>query len=257
MQSETELQNLDNIASDTWYGRGVGADMVKYSARVFGRHLRPGSILELGPAEGIMTEQLAKLDRPLTVVEGAASFCDDLRARFPEIVVVHSLFEEFQPAQQFDNIIMGHVLEHVEDPVEVLRLGKTWLAPGGRALTAVPNSRSIHRQAAVAMGLLPFEEALNETDLHHGHRRVFNPETFRQVFNESDLRIDFFGGYWLKPVSNGQIEESWTPEMLAAFMRLGERYPDVAAENYIVAGSPERDPRGGGIPAILVGVPNE
>ena len=224
---------------DTWYGRGVGADMVKYSCRVFERHLRPGSILELGPAEGIMTESLVKLDRPLTVVEGAASFCDDLRERFPDIEVVHSLFEDFQPQQQFDNIILGHVLEHVEDPVQILRQVKGWLKPGGCALSAVPNSRSLHRQAAVIMGLLPFEEGLNETDIHHGHRRVFNPETFRQIFVESGLNIDFFGGYWIKPVSNGQIEESWTAEMLEAFMKLGERYPDIAAEIYIVANAPD------------------
>jgi hypothetical protein len=85
MQSDKELQSLQTIASDTWYGRGVGADMVKYSCEVFSRHLRPGSILELGPAEGIMTDLLAELDRPLTVVEGAGSFCEDLRARHPGV----------------------------------------------------------------------------------------------------------------------------------------------------------------------------
>jgi len=51
----------------------------------------------------------------------------------------------------------GHVLEHVDDPVAVLRLVKSWLKPGGRVLAAVPNARSIHRQAAVIMGLLPYE----------------------------------------------------------------------------------------------------
>ena len=70
MQSNQELQNLQEIASDTWYGRGVGADMVKYSCEVFSRHLRPGSILELGPAEGIMTDLLVELERPLTVRGG-------------------------------------------------------------------------------------------------------------------------------------------------------------------------------------------
>jgi hypothetical protein len=75
---------------------------------------------------------------------------------------------------------------------------------------------------------------MNEADIHHGHRRVFNPETFRQVFALSALQIDVFGGYWLKPVSNHQIDESWTPQMLDAFMQLGERYPDIAGEIYAV-----------------------
>ena len=85
------------------------------------------------------------------------------------------------------------------------------------------------------MGLLPFEESLNEADHHHGHRRVYNPESFRGDFLKAGLSIEVSGGYWLKPVSNGQIERDWTPAMLDAFMVLGERYPDIAGEIYVVA----------------------
>jgi hypothetical protein len=74
-------------------------------------------------------------------------------------------------------------------------------------------------------------------DLHHGHRRVFNPETFRNAFYQAGLQIEVFGGYWMKPVSNKQIEDNWSAEMLDAFMKLGERYPDIAGEIYIVASS--------------------
>jgi 2-polyprenyl-3-methyl-5-hydroxy-6-metoxy-1,4-benzoquinol methylase len=136
--------------------------------------------------------------------------------------------------------VLGHVLEHVIDPVAVLKLARAWLAPGGRVLAAVPNARSVHRQAAVIMGLLPVEDAMSEADIHHGHRRIFNPETFRQVFVESGMEIEMFGGFWLKPVSNNQIEHTWTPAMLEAFMKIGERYPDIAAEIYIVARNPEQ-----------------
>jgi len=241
MSTTTELQHLEKIASDSWYGRGVNARMVEHSFRVFARHIRGDNILELGPAEGIMTGLLAPLAKQLTVVEGAVQFCEDLRRRFPNANVVHSLFEDFQTDQRFDNIVLGHVLEHVVDPAIVLRQAKSWLAPGGRILAAVPNSRSLHRQAAVIIGLLPFEEAMNEADIHHGHRRIFNPETFRQAFLQAGLQIQVFGGYWLKPVSNRQIEETWSPEMLDAFIQLGERYPDIAAEIYVVARQPEKN----------------
>jgi hypothetical protein len=109
------------------------------------------------------------------------------------------------------------------------------LHPQGRILAAVPNSRSLHRQAAVIMGLLEREDQLNDLDRHHGHRRVYNPESFRQDFLKAGLDIEVFGGYWLKPLSNGQIEETWTPQMLQAFMQLGERYPDIAGEIYVIA----------------------
>ncbi len=183
-----------------------------------------------------MTELLAATGKKLTLVEGSALFCDSLRRRFPGANTVNALFEEFQSNELFDNIILGHVLEHVEDAVDILSRAKQWLKPGtGRLFAAVPNARSLHRQAAVIMGILREEDSLNEMDMHHGHRRVFNPETFRNSFTRAGLKIEIFGGYWMKPVSNAQLEASWTPEMIEAFMVLGERYPDIAGEIYVVA----------------------
>ena len=233
--AESELERINSIAERSLYGAGLNEHAVRYSFEIFSRFIRGETILEMGPAEGIMTELLTQLGKKTTMVEGAECFCADLRQRFPASRVIHSLFEDYEPDERLDNIILGHVLEHVADPVHILRKVAAWLSPEGRILATVPNSRSMHRQAAVIMGLLTFEEELNDTDRYHGHRRVFNPETFRQAFLEAGLAIEVFGGYWLKPLSNRQIEETWTEEMLHAFMQLGERYPDIAGEIYIVA----------------------
>jgi 2-polyprenyl-3-methyl-5-hydroxy-6-metoxy-1,4-benzoquinol methylase len=131
---------------------------------------------------------------------------------------------------------LGHVLEHVEDPVAILKKAKNWLAKDGVILGAVPNSRSLHRQAAVIMDIQATEDTMSELDYHHGHRRIYNPETFRGDFSKAGLKVMHFGGYWLKPVSNNQIHASWSKEMLYAFMKLGERYPDIAGEIYVIAG---------------------
>jgi 2-polyprenyl-3-methyl-5-hydroxy-6-metoxy-1,4-benzoquinol methylase len=234
-----ESGHLESIAKVSLYAAGANSSTIRYSHAIFARHFRNGSALELGPAEGVMTEYLAKQFEDLTLVDGAETFCRDLAQRFPKAKVVHSIFEEYNPERCFDNIVLGHVLEHVADPVEILSLAKQWLTPTGRVLAAVPNARSLHRQAAVLMGLLETEESMNDADRHHGHRRVFNPETFRSVFHRAGLEVEIFGGYWLKPVSNQQIESTWSPEMLSAFMKLGERYPDTAGEIYVVAGLPQ------------------
>lgn len=237
--NKDEIDHLESIALDSLYAAGANSAMIKYSAKVFERFFVGESILEMGPAEGVMTDLLARLGKDLTLVEGSSKFCNDLQTRFPEANVVHSLFEEFNPNRKFDNIVLGHVLEHVQDPVDILRHAGKWLTPGkGRIFAAVPNARSLHRQAAVLLGMLPQEDALNEMDVHHGHRRVFNPESFRNAFYQAGLSIEIFGGYWLKPVSNKQIEDSWSPEMLEAFMQLGERYPDIAGEIYVIATMP-------------------
>lgn len=234
--SHAEHSRLESIANVSLYSAGVSSSGTKYAFKIAERHLVGDSILEMGPAEGVMTELLASTGKKLMLVEGSSLFCDSLRHRFSQANIVHSLFEDFQPNQLFDNIILGHVLEHVEDPVDILSRTKQWLKPRtGRLFAAVPNARSLHRQAAVIMGILRQEDALNEMDIHHGHRRIFNPETFRNAFSQAGLQIEIFGGYWMKPLSNAQIEASWTPEMIEAFMALGERYPDIAGEIYVVA----------------------
>jgi len=230
-----EQEHLERISEDSLYAAGINRTTINYSFEIANRYLTGSSILEMGPAEGVMTELLAKTDKQLTLLEGAGSFCEDLRYRFPQATVIHSLFEDYDPDHSFDSIILGHVLEHVSDPVRILKRTLKWINQNGRLFAAVPNSRSLHRQAAVIMGLLPGEDALNDMDIHHGHRRVFSPESFRNIFHKAGWNIDIFGGYWLKPESNGQIEASWSAEMLDAFMQLGERYPDIAGEIYVVA----------------------
>jgi 2-polyprenyl-3-methyl-5-hydroxy-6-metoxy-1,4-benzoquinol methylase len=232
-----EIDRLQQISQQSLYSQGVMVTAIRHCHAVLRRWLRGGPVLEMGPAEGVMTERLVQDTADLTVVEGSALFCEQLRARFPTVAVHHALFESFETERRFQTIVLGHVLEHVEDPVAVLQRVACWLAPEGRIFAAVPNARSLHRQAAVNMGLLAQEDALNTLDLHHGHRRVFSPETLRAAFTQAGLGIEAFGGYWLKPLSNGQLEASWTQPMLDAYMALGERYPDIAAEIYVVAGA--------------------
>jgi 2-polyprenyl-3-methyl-5-hydroxy-6-metoxy-1,4-benzoquinol methylase len=233
--SPNEKVKLENISKRSQYSIGVMPSAINYCFKILIQHLQGENILEMGPAEGVMTELLVGLKRNLTVIEGSTIFCESLLERFPKITVVNSLFEEYCPNERYDTIIMGHVLEHVQDPVQVLKNASFWLKPHGRIFAAVPNSNSLHRQAAVLMGLLPGVDSLNNMDLQHGHRRVFSPLTFKKIFLEAELNIDLFGGYWIKPLSNMQIEESWTEDMLNAFMELGERYPEIAGEIYIVA----------------------
>ena len=189
--------------------------------------------LELGPADGEMTQFLVDDFEELTVVEGST----DLLARIPErenLVKIHALFENYQPGQLFDSILLEHILEHVDDPVGLLGLAKGWLAPRGRILIGVPNGNSIHRLAAVKMGLLEHPCQLNARDIALGHRRVYTPTTLREDIAESGLNLLEIGGVYFKPLSNGQIQAHWTEEMIQGFYELGKDFPDNAAEIFAV-----------------------
>ena len=232
--SREEVRWREQVARTFDYFEGVCATAAEYSLGIVKRHLVGGKILEVGPADGYMTRGLVN-DFDLTLVEPSETLCQKLRQCFPQAQIMNTLVEDFVPSERFDSILLCHLLDHVRDPEQVVRLAAGWLSPGGKILAIAPNSESLHRQAAVRMGLLPAVNAFSERDQAQGKRRIFSRDEFRRLFSSAGLEIEFFGGYWLKPVSNRQIDEQWTPDMIDAFFALGERYPKIAAEMYLVA----------------------
>ena len=230
-----ERRRVEKLSWTAGYGNGVMEFATEYCGNIFRRHMKNGSVLELGPAEGLMTDILIPFFSDYTVVDGASKYIQNILQRHPNIQGYSALFEEYVPTKKFDNIVLGHVLEHVNNPVKLLKECSQWLNIGGRILSAVPNSHSIHRQAAVLMGLLEKEEQLNDTDFNNGHRRVYNMDSFKNDFLSAGLTIIASGGYWIKPESNEQIDAYWNKSMIKAFLQLGEQYPEIAAEIYIIA----------------------
>jgi 2-polyprenyl-3-methyl-5-hydroxy-6-metoxy-1,4-benzoquinol methylase len=154
--------------------------------------------LELGPAEGEMTQFLATDFEHLTIVEGSLELINKIPNR-GNIKKLNSLFEEFKPEEVFDSIIMNHILEHANNPVALLSRAKKWLAPNGKIFLGVPNRNSIHRLVAVKMGILENPCQLNSRDIALGHRRVYTTATFRQHLEISGLDVLQIEGVFLNP----------------------------------------------------------
>ena len=189
--------------------------------------------LELGPAEGQMTQFLLNDFHKLTVVDGSAELLDFIPDA-PSLFKVHALFEGFDTDQRFNTVLMEHVLEHVEQPVSLLLRAKEWLAPGGRILVGVPNGHSIHRLVAVKMGLLKEPCELNTRDIALGHRRVYTRQTLKKDLELAGLSVIIMGGVFFKPLSNQQIQDHWTKDMIQGFYELGKDFPEYSAELYAV-----------------------
>lgn len=232
---EQELERLEACASDGIYSAGVNTASNLYSASIFRRWWRGASVLEMGCGDGNTTRILVEAFDDVTVIDGSRRLADKVAEEFPGVTVACDLFERWEPGRSFDTIILNHTLEHVNDSVETLRHAARWLAPGGVVCASVPSAGSLHREAAVLLEMLPSANSLTPSDVRAGHRRVSTPAEFRAQFAEAGLRVECSGGYWLKPVSNGQTDEWFSPEMIDAFMVLGERYPEIAAETYVIA----------------------
>lgn len=231
---KNEKDRVDRIGDNSSYSLGINGTITSYSYQQIS-HFLSEPILELGPAEGHMTHALVNDGYKPILVEGSTSLATNLVANFPNLEVIESLFEDFITPLKFNSIIMGHVLEHVEHPEAILRQYADMLTENGRIIVTVPNANSLHRQAAVAMGLLKNVYELNEADIRHGHRRVFDQNSLSVLFTDSKLEIEFIGGYWLKPLANYQIEKIYDANMIEAFVELGSKYPEIAGEIILVA----------------------
>ena len=201
------------------------------------RTLKPffkGNIaLELGPASGYMTKSLVNEFEQLHLVDGA----NELLKQIPDyknVVKFNSFFEEFETKEKYDTIIMSHVLEHVKDPILILKKIYNWLAKDGIFLVSVPNAKSIHRLVAVEMGLLSNEYELNDRDHALGHYRVYDISILKEHIIKTGFRIVETGGIFLKPVSNAQIENNWTIEMIEGFYKLSSQFKENCAEIFVV-----------------------
>ena len=211
--------------------------MIDYRYRSIKPHLRGPHGLELGPAEGVMTRMLIDDFSSLTVVDGAG----DLLARIPNLpnlAKVHALFEEFEPGGRFNTIVMDHILEHVAEPIALLNRARDWLAPAGCVVVGVPNGSSFHRLAGVKMGLLREPCELNDRDRALGHRRVYTRESLFRDLQAAGLEPNAWGGVFFKPVSNQQIQDTWTQTMMDGFYELGKDFPAHANELYAICERP-------------------
>lgn len=222
--------NLDAYAENYSTYKGMNEYQAEYSLKYYSRYLlwdRPdSSCLELGCADGRMTMELMKKFKRVVAVDGSKVFLNTLRQKLrqqPEgerVRCLESYFEDLELDEKFDTITMGHILEHVADPVDILKKYKAHLKPDGYLVADVPNARSLHRLAAQKMGLIKSIYDLNETDLAVGHQRVYDLTTFRRDILAAGLKIVEETGFWLKVLSNRQIEEQWSEETIRAYMDL-------------------------------------
>ena len=235
----SEFDELNRLAAD--YDDGpFDRAMRGYMMRTVEPYLKPGKALEMGCFNGEFSVLLAEKYADLTVVDAVDSFLDNVRRRVgARAKTVCSLFESFDPPDRFDAIFILHVLEHLDDPVAVLRKARSLLAPNGRLFLIVPNGHAASRQIAVKMNVLPRLDALSQADIKHGHRRVYFLDTLVDDARQSGLRIVQTGGVFFKPLANFQFDQLMggpliSDDFLEGCYALGTEKPDLCASIFAI-----------------------
>jgi SAM-dependent methyltransferase len=134
-------------------------------------------LLDVGCGSGGLLQKHRRLGWSVFGIEPSAGACEKCRALGLE---VHqgSVFDAPIEGRQFDVILLHHVVEHLPDPVGVMRRLAGLLAPEGRVIVRTPNAR--------ALGLLLFGSCWKALEAPR-HLFLFTPHTLGLLARRAGL----------------------------------------------------------------------
>jgi 2-polyprenyl-3-methyl-5-hydroxy-6-metoxy-1,4-benzoquinol methylase len=135
---------------------------------------------------------------------------------------------------------MTHVLEHLDNPIEVLkRVNDEWLSDGGRFFLVTPNANAPSRQIAVKMGLISHNSEVTSAEEKHGHRITYTLDTLERDAKAAGLKVIQRSGIFFKALANFQWDQLLqtdiiSDEYLEGCFKLGHHYPDLCSSIFLL-----------------------
>lgn len=242
MQEERDYDAEIQDTKDHQYAYSFDFDVMHpYMIRSFEPFFQPGSLLELGSYRGDFTRRFLEHFDDVTCVEASEEAINEASAKLGDKpVFINSLFEKVVLPKRYENIVLTHVLEHLDDPVSVLkRINDEWLADGGRFFLVCPNANAPSRQIAVKMGLITHNSAVTPAEAEHGHRCTYSLDTLERDAVAAGLKVIHRSGIFFKALANFQWDRLLQTDIISkdyldGCYQLGQVYPDLCSSIFLV-----------------------
>lgn len=215
--------------------------MHHYMLEAFKSYFHKDNLLELGSFKGDFTQRFVPYFKEITCVEASSDAIKMAEQKLgQEVTFINSLFENTHLPQKYDNIIMTHVLEHIDDPVKVLkRVNDEWLTDNGRFFLVCPNANAPSRQIAVKMGLISHNSAVTVAEQEHGHKCTYTMDTLEKDVRLAGLKVIKREGIFFKALANFQWDKLLqtdiiSKEYLDGCYQLGQQYPDLCSSIFLL-----------------------
>lgn len=215
--------------------------MHPYMLKSFIPFFKQGNFLELGSFKGDFTRRCLPYFNDITCVEASDEAIKIAQSEFgSKVKFINSLFETASLPTTYDNIVLTHVLEHIDDPVAVLkRVNDEWLSNTGRLCLVCPNANAPSRQIAVKMGLISHNSAITPAEKEHGHQITYTLDTLERDANAAGLKVIHRSGIFFKALANFQwdrllITDIISKEYLDGCYDLGHHYPDLCSSIFLM-----------------------
>jgi len=189
------------------------------------------SLLELGLGHGFSTNMFGESFENHLVLDGSSSVIENFRKRYPDnkAEIIEVFFEEYKTEQRFDIIVLGFILEHVDDPELILKRFKHFLNPSGKMYVAVPNAEVLNRRLGNLAGLLPDLHELSDNDILLGHKRYYTVKTLTDDILSAGYDIERMEGIYLKPFTTKQIISlNLETRIIQSLCEIGTSYPELS-----------------------------
>jgi SAM-dependent methyltransferase len=236
-----ELDDSENTEREKYVYSFDFDVMHPYMIKSFEPFFRNRSLLELGSFKGDFTRRFLPYFDDVTCVEASDVAIEIARKKLGDKVkFVNSLFEKATLPKRYDNIVLTHVLEHLDDPVLLLkRINDEWLAENGRLFLVCPNANAPSRQVAVKMGLISHNAAVTPAEAEHGHRCTYTLDTLERDAVAAGLKVVHRSGIFFKALANFQWDrllqtDIISNEYLEGCYKLGQHYPDLCASIFLM-----------------------
>ena len=242
MKTNRNFNDELNDTTERKYGYNFDYDVMHpFMLKSFAPFFRPGNLLELGSHEGNFTKRFLQYFGDITCVEASEQALLTAQNQLNDKVkFIHSLFENVELPTKYDNIVLTHVLEHLDDPIYVLkRINNEWLSDDGRFFLVCPNANAPSRQIAVKMGLISHNSAVTPAESAHGHRITYTSDTLERDAKAAGLKVVYRTGIFFKAFANFQWDKLLqtdiiSPEYLEGCFQLGQQYPDLCSSIFLL-----------------------
>jgi 2-polyprenyl-3-methyl-5-hydroxy-6-metoxy-1,4-benzoquinol methylase len=215
--------------------------MHPFMMRSFKPFLRSGNALEMGCFKGDFTRHLLTHFDRVDAIEASSDGIDAMPAEIRKRTdVTLGMFETVSLQKKYDHIFLTHVLEHLDEPVEVMkRINNEWLSDNGRFFLVCPNANAPSRQIAVKMGLISHNSAVTPGEAKHGHRITYSLDTLERDARAAGLNVVYRTGIFFKALANFQWDrilqtDIISPEYLEGCYQLGHVYPDLCSSIFLM-----------------------
>jgi len=168
-----------------------------FNPYVFAQIPNGTKILDVGCGTGLLGRRLRKERSPLFLagIEKDFEMAERAREWYDRVIIMDMEGAESLPFERgyFDVIVCGDVLEHLENPLEVLKKLSTYLSEDGFFLISIPNIAFFTIRFSLLFGRFDYQPQGGILD--EAHLRFFTRKSFVALLKKANLEPYYIQGY--------------------------------------------------------------